>query len=165
MTWNLIAFGRAKWHLCPQELTQGILDDLEVRGHQGSLVDAKEWFRIDHGGPMWLGRSYHAVEIDGLRLEVPVAELARFLQELRGLEERGVNDQPYYKLHGWFHCIVLTPAQRDVLLAAWEAALPAVEVQAQADRMEFELRIRELNEHPNIKLSLPAKSSIPKGEN
>lgn len=161
--WHLLAFHGAKWHVCPEELVRHIMDDLEVRGCSGTVARTRvQDFCLDHGGPLWMGRSYQEVEIDGLRIEVPVAELAAFVAQLRRLPPREINDRPYYKLHGYVHCIVLTPAQRDALLQTWTRALQTVEVQAVVDRLETRRCLQALSDHPNIKIDAPPE---PQGVN
>lgn len=153
MIWNLLAFEGAKPHFCPQELVADITDDLRVRGCSGRAVGFVSALRVDHGGPLWLGRTYYAVELNGAKIEVPLMELASFLRQLRALPERWVNDKPYYKLHAHIHCIVLSPQLRTTLLSAWEAGVVATQAQTIAELLSYEALRRDLGQHPNLLIS------------
>lgn len=139
-TWTMVSFTAAKPHIAPLRLTVPIIDDLDIRGGGQSRVDALRSgaLYIDHGGPMSAQRKYIFADVDGLKLAVPAAELAQFLRELKLAELRLTNDIPYFKLHGYVHAIVLTPAQRDSLMASWEASMWEVRADALANKLRLE---------------------------
>jgi hypothetical protein len=48
-------------------------------------------------------------------------------------------------MHLWTYCLVLTPAQRDILVAGMEAQSEEAAVDAKRDNDEFRRRLNEIN--------------------
>jgi hypothetical protein len=95
---------------------------------------------FDLGGLMYTNGPREIVEVQGLRLRIPSDNIASMISDLNALPERRfANGLPYYKLHGFMRALVLSPAQREVLLVGLRKRLPEAEASAQAFYAEHEV--------------------------
>lgn len=141
--WFVTRYQQAKIHVACAGLTPFLIRDLTSRGHPSEEIGpypAKERCiraHLDRGGPMFADRPKEKIYFNGLRLEMASEEVAYFLTELRARELRTFAPMPrgkigrrYYKLHGQWCCLVMTPSQKVRLEALLAARLQAAEDRA-----------------------------------
>ena len=119
-------------HAIPDSLYTAIMENLHSRGfyHYGTKeIDGTLSF--DLPGMCSMNREYRQVEVDGLTIEIPCTDWEYIYDKLLARKERDDANLPYYKLHGFNRCIVLTPDQRDEMLKQMLAQM--VEVNAQRE--------------------------------
>lgn len=128
MRWHFLSYGdEAKAHVVPESRREAIVADLAARGCVVAAEKETAEAGIDHGGMAFAGRPWVDVDLDGLKFSVPCDCIRDFLVELLRLQPRMASGLLYFKLHCRWNCIVLTPEQREQLLALWTAALPDAE--------------------------------------
>ncbi len=145
MSFSLTFFeDNMKPHLIPSGLGLMVCQDLWDRYKAVPLKTvikkADELFRIDAGGSMLIDAEWITVRLDDLNFEVPVRDVQRFYTTLMNEKPRtlGKGRTQYFKLHGWIHAVVLTPAQRTTLLKAWGDAMPAYRERAAKENERFQ---------------------------
>jgi hypothetical protein len=156
--WNAHSHEGVKPHFVPDSLMHTILTDIGRRFHAPvlqTLDRTGELMRIDRGGPMMISAEWVSVDIDNATLEVPVRDIEVYYMDLLQSPLRGEPGAQYYKLHGWLHCVVLTPEQRKTILFAWGTKLQEYHDKAEREQAEYTAKVMELNKHPNIQLSVP----------
>ncbi len=96
--------------------------DLEDRD-AGELEEMRgtERGHLDLGGFHVIGAPSFEVLLDGLVLTVPCRHAEMAMERLRSLQ---VRDGGYVKMHVFHAALVLSPEQRDALVASIEASLP-----------------------------------------
>lgn len=90
-------------------------DIFERGGGDCEFTTAAEAF-IDLPGMILADRKIATFFIQGFAVSFPNNEVEYFMNRLLESPERVSRDVKYYKLHGWLHCLVLTPDMRDELL-------------------------------------------------
>ena len=79
--------------------------------------------------------------IGEFKFSVPTQDFEIFLDKLRHAPLRKFSDgQEYFKIHGFYHCLVLMPDQKDRLLGLMNSM--AAEVSRKADRADRDLMSR-----------------------
>ncbi len=136
-----------KGHVVSEDLVHPIEGELYDRGVADDaaptflIVDQTDEVCFDLPGMMMTTRKLRTIDLNGLNLVIPSADFESILAQVRLLELRevvaGDEKLPYYKLHGWRFCIVLSPTERTTLITAMEAQLAEVEVEAEDDRRRF----------------------------
>ncbi len=166
-SWKLVLFDdRVKAHYIPESLYKDIVDELYTRYLRKPFVEYdKDQAIFDVGGMVmqdeeWL--SWITPPKD-LMVTMRVTHFQYAYDELLQLEEREVNGQKYYKLHGWLHCIVLTPAQRAFLLREWGIQAQLIKEKSLLANLEFERRMAEINKDRQVIIHQP-RVDIPKGK-
>lgn len=124
-TWTKVAPTDRSWkdHTVPTGLLCAeILEDLRNRGCAVDDIDARtaDEAYIDFGGPIHTSRKYWTADLgDGYKLSIGYDHIDVMVSALKELPERRTpHGVPYYKLHSWLWCTVLTPQMRDRLLTA-----------------------------------------------
>ena len=153
-----------KSHALPETLSAAIIDDLKSRGLGEYTTKETEEFLIDMPGMCMVDRSYHTFEIDGVSIKMPSSEVDIFHEKLGRREERIADGKPYYKLHGWRCCIVLTPSQKEQLLSEMTAALPECEAIESAENAEWNSRMDKINKDGTKVITKPRPVKHPKIE-
>lgn len=124
MNWKWIEVGGdVKAHAAPETLEEAIIYDLQYRFRSplGVLIDDTKTFTLDPGGMAWTTQKYQEFDIDGLKISVRNHDVGHFYVIMKNLKQRESMGRPYYKVHGWLHCLVLEPKQYEELLAALDA--------------------------------------------
>lgn len=131
MNWTFLLFEGAIGHTVAGPFVELVKADLMARSC-GELQKevAKDTAFLDRGGPCIMGEPKEIVEVDGLTVEVPVSQVASFIDRARRAE---VRSDGYVKIHGRWSCIVCSPVQREMLVDA----LADVVDRAEASYAEF----------------------------
>lgn len=124
--WYRVCFEHAVTHLVCAGLLRPLSNDMNERGfevrnfveeqgrHFTSLYDnprkVTSW-GIDMPGMVNRDRPREKFRFFGLDFEVPCEDVASFIEQTGGLEERLFGKRPYYKVHGFMCALVLTPVQ------------------------------------------------------
>lgn len=138
MTWTrlILAQWQAKTHFVPPEYADAVIDDInakypddigippveEIPVNGGSATNAYgnresgiTAAGIDTPGMVYRDRTWWRGVLDnGMEVTWPHSDHKHFVDKVRSAKPYPGG---YYKLHGWIHCIVLTPDHRDQLLA------------------------------------------------
>lgn len=137
-SWALVLFEGYKTHFCPSDLTGDLIADIGTRG--GNVYELKE---TDEGGAdlpgiVAVNRHWENILIDGFKLGFPSQDFEHFMAELESSPVRKfASGREYHKIHGWLHCIVLTPEQRIFVLKAMVEMLPMVRQRAEEENKRF----------------------------
>lgn len=138
--------GQCKTHYCPRELVGGLVSDLEARGHSAKEVEEASKGGIDLPGMAMMDAPWEDIMIGEFKFSVPTLDFEYILQELMKVEVRKFSDgQEYFKIHGNFHCLVLTPDQRNELLDKMCNMLDEVTKRADEASEEFSRRLARMN--------------------
>ena len=145
MTWTKLGFDHAKVHAVPDSLLPQLMNEMvEERGHPVEDFDVKypghalgpnpkpitEW-AIDFGGVWATGQPLETVHLDGLEIEIASDNVGYALAMIRDMKARYFTDgTPYYKLHHWHFCLVMTLDQGLDLMAKLDAIEGAAAVRA-----------------------------------
>jgi hypothetical protein len=85
---------------------------------------------IDMPGMVNQGRPREKFRFFGLDFEVPCEDVASFIEQTGGLEERRFGKKRYYKVHGFMCALVLTPVQFEEFRSILRARLQVAERRA-----------------------------------
>lgn len=166
-SWKLVLFNeRVKAHFIPESLYQDIVDELYTRYLQKPFVEYdKDQAIFDIGGMVMVDEEWLSwiTPPKDLQITMRVTHFQYAYDELLELKEREVNGKKYYKLHGWLHCIVLTPEQRNYLLQEWGKMAESIKEKALLANLEFDKRLAEINKDKEVIISKP-RVDIPKGK-
>jgi hypothetical protein len=138
----VLCAGTFKAHYCPQSLVGGLVSDIESRG--GSVSEVKEINEggMDLPGMIMSDRPWEDLMIGDFKFSVPSQDFEYILDELQRVETRKFSDgQEYFKIHGSYQCLVLTPEQRDTLLETMYDMLPDVRKRSEEADEEFSRRL------------------------
>lgn len=129
--WRFIRFEGAICHTVPVELEAGIVDDLVRRDCDLHSVQPVTGSSIDIPGPVCVDRPWETFDVDGLSLDIPCEDVEALADYLGGLQVRHTRDnEPYYKMHGFMRCLVLTPIQRDDLHMQMVERIPGADARS-----------------------------------
>jgi len=151
--WLWIKARGFKGHFCTTELRDSLTVELLGRSVSDALLDVRivEEACIDLGGMWWMGNTHQRIEIGNMVIAVPTRDFEGVLHELREAPVRYFqNDQPYYKVHGYWDCVVLTSAQKTTLLAAMVEMLPTVRVTAKEEDEGFGQSLKLANKNHEV---------------
>jgi len=146
-SWALILFKGYKTHFCPSELVGDLIADIGARG--GNAYEVRE---TDNGGADLPGivaadRRWEDILIGGFKLGFPSQDFEYFMEELELSPVRKfASGREYHKVHGWIHCVVLTPEQRAFVLKTMAEMLPAVHQRVEEENRRFLEAIDKANE-------------------
>lgn len=88
---------------------------------------------FDLGGLAYQDIPKALIDVQGLRIRIPCDHVASVVSNLSALPERCfANGAPFYKLHGFYRALVLSPEQREIALTDLRKQLPVAEQHAQA---------------------------------
>jgi hypothetical protein len=143
---NLKDAMRWKGQTVPRLLIADLIADMEQRGNGKIVGKIVTEMGIDMPGMMMIDRGYQHIKLDTLDISIPYSDFTSFTSQLSGLKKRMfASGKEYYKLHGWLQAIVLTTAQRDLLLREMVDRAPAVEKLAEDEHVEFMRRLGQIN--------------------
>lgn len=136
-------FEGAKTHIMAPAHVNVIVADLLDRGHAVESHKTVKEAGVDYGGMMIAGRPWEEFRLrGGFILGMPSAHVKDFAERAARAEvrcSRGDQHAPgrcrgvhYVKLHSYWNCVVLTPAQRDQFVAAAARRLPAADARYEA---------------------------------
>jgi hypothetical protein len=127
MTWNWLTFKdapnghRCSAHAVPAELRVPLVHDLETRGfalRRAAPLGDRLHFELG-GGSIITTWPKTTIEDLGFRLVLWQHEVASLRLRTEGyVRRRFKGGVAFYKIHGYERCLVLTPEQHDVFLAA-----------------------------------------------
>lgn len=172
MSFKLVFFGAtkpegygSKPHFIPTEMFDDATEEL-VKRFDATIDSVKDVTSatIDLPGMIMADRSYVDFDLGGFTLSIPTTDIDFYYKELQG-KVRAVNGKQYYKLHGWIHCIMVTPKQRDAMLQKIEAERNAISDKAKAEDEEFDRRIASINAGGVKVLTPPRAAPIDKKMN
>lgn len=133
----LVFDGAVRPHIVPTQYSQSLVDDMfdrfkaNLQSYKDVVVGGEVSF--DLGGLLTKIDSWVTVEVDGVKFSTLLRDVFFLQGKLKRLEQRRLSaDVVYYKLHTAIHAVMLTPKQRDALLAGW-AALDLETLLAQED--------------------------------
>lgn len=165
--WKLVLFeSGVKAHYIPEALEKDIVDELYTRFMQVPMTSYdkdESWY--DPGGMVMEGEELLTWTFtEGISIGTRVSHFEYLLEELMESPVREVNGKQYYKLHGWMHCIVLTPEQRNFLLSELQKNLAAYQEKNMLANLEFERRMANVNQD-GLKILHEPRIDIPKNQN
>lgn len=162
-TWFRVGFDDAITHAVSLALVAPLVADMAQRGHHiadlekkygrehakalgGNPVAITEW-ALDIGGPVHINEPRETFNVDGLSLVVACDHFCAVQSELAGLPIRQFDGgETYVKAKFWMHATVLTPLQRDLLVAGLFAGRAAATARHEAFRSEIESQIARRRE-------------------
>lgn len=117
--WQGATFEGAKRHVVTTALLPETIRDLRSRGHHLSTQDVDQpnprllgAANLDMGGPWLQGAPVEVFTLDDLWVHVPSGHVDIVLRGCAKAPQRTFTDgSPYYKVHGRYTCLVLTPDQ------------------------------------------------------
>jgi hypothetical protein len=145
-TWHFITEKgfRLKLHCVPKPFLDGVFKYLAKllndHGHKDPEIKVRRGAKravLDLPGPCMENRNLHDLKIPGLIVQVPSTDVEILRAQLAGLSPRSEFGFPYYKLHGAFCCLCLTPEMRDQLLAEMDRILPEAQAIASAENAKI----------------------------
>jgi hypothetical protein len=114
-----------KPHAVHVDILHPLVCDLRKRGFGVRRCNQLPTMHMDQGGACIVSAPSVRIEDLGFRFETWCDELSSFKIRLERMPERSfAGGLRYYKMHGAFSAIVLTPEQRTILLAAMEREEP-----------------------------------------
>jgi hypothetical protein len=146
-SWACIMFDGFKAHFCPSSLAGDLIADIGVRGGQTMEVREATEGWADLPGIVLANRSWEDVMVGEFKLGFPSQDFAYFMAELEASPvRRFVSGREYHKIHGWLHCIVLTPEQRAAALETMATMLPEARGRAEEENRRFLAKMDLVNE-------------------
>ena len=156
--WHWIILRGAKAHMVCAGLLRQLL--VEMTGRDCEIESAK---LVGKGGVMFdmpgmirVDRPMEAIPFLGTTLHIPSEDIATISGQLSDLPRRmfkcadGSPGYPYFKLHGFLRCLVLTPSQRTLLLRLLQERVADAEAKAKsfyADKAPMSQVLREVAAH------------------
>jgi len=133
MQWHLITGGDVKAHFVHSDLEEALMLDLAQRCDGAAMHgEPAEYGWVDLPGMRLVDEALWTCSVTGL--VIPALDVAIMCDKLTEAPERTFADgTPYHKLHGWRHCVVLTPEQRGLVLANMRADATVIDAQVRAD--------------------------------
>lgn len=130
--WFAVRSDDWKLHAVSEGLVDDLVAEMRARGSLGETTRHPiETYGLDREGMCDVRRPVETFAFYGLDFEVPSEHVAHFRRQLLELPRRKfASGAPYFKLHCWWNCVVLTPAQRRSLLRALRAKLDGAEARA-----------------------------------
>lgn len=118
MRWIALRPEKAKPHVVDETLVESLASELVRRTGHGCAEEPATHYRFDEGGPVALNQPYHEMRLEsGLVVSFACIDAYNFLRVLQRLPERMFDEgRRYYKVHGAYACLVLTPDERDEIL-------------------------------------------------
>jgi hypothetical protein len=137
-SWALVLFEGYKTHFCPSELVGDLIADIGARGGNAYELQETDTGGADLPGIVAADRHWEDILVDGFKLGFPSQDFEYFMAELGSSPVRKfANGREYHKIHGWLHCIVLTPEQQAFVLKAMVEMLPEVRQRAEEENKRF----------------------------
>jgi hypothetical protein len=170
--WRRIFRDDVKTHYYPITLEARLMENWTARGfklHPGTEGDPADWVWSDVSeGSLSLGHSgftdetWEVFRLPGLALSIRAREVEDYLVRLEEAPVRLEIKRRYFKLHGFSECLCMLPQHRDRLLVQLKAGLTKANAIAAAEAVDFNRRLEEMSEHPNLKVDqrLPEKKRM-----
>lgn len=155
MKWKVGEGYPVKPHVLPDTLVDKISESLTNRGIgfiKGIRDLEQHKVHLDLGGSVFTNEPIIEAYVDDLEVTVFAIHHKWFLKELLNGPLRTDAELPYYKLHGKYCCLCITPEQRDILLKEWQDAAEEAEDLARESVERFEKIAEELASNPNVKV-------------
>jgi len=162
MKWWRAIFDNAKTHFIPDEIKDAILKNLADRKCRtavgfakelgGPLSEAKE-IGLTLGMPCSTEDSHMEFDLEGTMLVVETREVGYFLDEIREAPERLDIADPYYKIHGKWHCVCLLPEHRKKLIKLMEAKLPEANAITELENQRFNEALAKIRKKTKVMIT------------
>lgn len=167
--WRITVFYNAKVHVYPTELMSRLKENWRLRGFQIRSDEGYEEREITEawicGSPSgFIDESHEEIQLPGLTFSMRVREADYFYDKIVKLDKRLELGRPYYKLHGWISTICLLPTHRELLEKELAKRLPKARAIADAEAVEFNRRIDEMNKSPYVDIRQRLRSAKIDGE-
>lgn len=143
-----------KVHFCSRKFSKILLDELckrrraeylEFGNESVGIIETRTSCIIDTPGPIMIDRPLKKITIDTFELLIPFQDFSFYTYKLLNAPRRFFTDgSEYYKIHGGYVCVVLTPEQRNIALIKMKNALHDIEKRGYELDAEFNRRIREV---------------------
>lgn len=144
MKWHWVYDGawrnEAEWksHAIPDAIFTPIMDSLHERGFlHYDVEEIVDYMTFDLPGMAFVDREEMSIEVDGLTLVIPCCDWQYIHAKLSQLKVRTDAAVPYYKLHGFHRCLVLTPEQRYTMLQQMSAKMAEASAYADVEARRF----------------------------
>lgn len=131
VTWKDFAI---RSHIVCEELEPLLIAEMTARAPEYAIEKVEDHVSdgINMPGMIITTRPNETFDFDGLELEIPCEDVVSFVSKLKHQAVRHFGRVPYYKLHSFLRCTVLTPGQRDRLIALLEERAVVAEQKADA---------------------------------
>lgn len=162
--WSFLLFEYYKPHFCSNELVTDLITDIGSR--DGPLIEVKSVNKggADRPGMVLANRPWETIVLGEFKLEFPSQDFEYFMEELRSSSVREfISGKKYYKIHGWRHCIVVTPEQRETILQTMNEMLPGVHTRCDEAEEKLIEAIERLDKNKVLIVQRP--TVVPKGRN
>ncbi len=138
---QVISFdGNVRPHIVPTAMSQRLVDEIFERfGANVQLfrnIQVGQEVCFDMGGVLTRLNGWVTIEVDGVKLSTLIRDVKFLHGKLEALESRDMWGTVYYKLHTKKHSLIVTPAQRDILLAAWSSPNIDILVKKEAEALD-----------------------------
>jgi hypothetical protein len=153
-----------KSHAIPEVLYTAITESLHGRGVLSYNSKELSELSFDLPGMMMLSREYRKVEVDGLTIEIPCTDWEIIYDTLLSSKERTDAALPYYKIHGFYRCLCLTPAQRDEMLWKMLKLLPEANAQRELENRVFNEKMAASKKVAMVKPGENAEDALNRAE-
>jgi hypothetical protein len=110
-----------KLHYCSDEVSEAVLEDLNKNypdeEHELSIEPLAPYCEWDPGGSLLTGDITLEFRLDGMTVRCKTQFLEAFFNSLERRKKDGPrgNNTKFYKLHGGWVCICITPSDFDIL--------------------------------------------------
>lgn len=162
MTWTRVIFEHTvKTHAMPTEFVEDVVTEYEAEGiklhpgfegHAIQPVQLVSEFGFDLGGSAIMGRPFEVFLVDGLHFSLPSDEIQKFYEHWVGYGTQPVrltrSGRRYRKLKGT-GCLIVQPAEFDLLLHDMFDRIPAAEERSEAFLLEWTKRTKAI-EHKHV---------------
>jgi hypothetical protein len=143
--WTEVSMDGWKPHVLPVTMVSDLIEDGIGRLHGFSSAEPAIGCFLDRPGMVMVDRSYQDLSCDGLTLTIPTQDFDYFYTKLAESPTRWfASKTPYHKVHAWLRCLVVSPEQKNALLALMAARMPEVRVKATEEELEFERRMKQI---------------------
>jgi hypothetical protein len=143
----VLASGYKALYISP-EVAQKVIASLKAENCTIINENVTEIASVDAPGMCLLNRKYWSVEIDDLKIEIPMTDVADFLIQMRA--NRNLQKfvaRGWYNVYGWRQCICLNKDQYDKLIELMEAdsEINQHHAQFEHDRLAYALEKININ--------------------
>ncbi len=149
--WQILRDETFSWksHVVHEDLVDDLEMELIDRDNSLSPVfvtEPTESDFIDLPGMCMVDRAVRSVQLtSGLTVKVPSQDWASIIADIRFTKLRWfASGKGYYKLHAPWHCLVLSPDDREELIMKMEAQVEEARLEADVDNERFLRGIRAI---------------------
>jgi len=157
--WWCLLFEKAKTHTVPDVLKSNIIENMKDRGRDLCVVEENE--RGHHkikeggiclGGARLMDESRMTFYLPGLRLTLFASDVEHYIDQVTYAHERLELTSPYYKLHGYLHCLCLLPFMRRELEEQLRTRADEAKALAAIDAKRWNAAMEKLKDCPHVDL-------------